>query len=129
MIEQLILIFFVITSLLIIGLVLIQQGKGADMGASFGSGGSQTVFGVQGGGNLLTRWTAILAFVFFACSLSLAYFAREKSETGFEYTISLPDAQENPAPVNDEIPSEVESSDVPDSQDIPQTNSSDSIPE
>ena len=68
MYEQLVLIVHALTAVAMIGLILIQQGKGAEAGASFGGGGSQTVFGVQGGGNLLTRWTAILATVFFSRS-------------------------------------------------------------
>lgn len=59
----------------LIGLVLIQQGKGADMGAAFGSGSSQTVFGARGSGSFLTRTTAVLATVFFITSLTLAYFS------------------------------------------------------
>lgn len=59
----------------LVALVLMQQGKGADMGAAFGSGASQTVFGAQGSGTFLTRTTAILATVFFLTSLTLAYFS------------------------------------------------------
>jgi len=59
----------------LVALVLIQQGKGADMGAAFGSGASQTVFGAQGSGTFLTRTTAVLATVFFLTSLTLAYFS------------------------------------------------------
>lgn len=79
MFEQVILIIHAIAAIAIIGLILIQQGKGADAGASFGSGSSQTVFGVQGSGNLLTRWTSIIATVFFATSLTLAYVAKQKA--------------------------------------------------
>ncbi|HFE38155.1 MAG TPA: preprotein translocase subunit SecG [Gammaproteobacteria bacterium] len=59
----------------LVALVLMQQGKGADMGAAFGSGASQTVFGSQGSGSFLTRTTAVLATVFFLTSLTLAYFS------------------------------------------------------
>tara|TARA_R110000868_G_scaffold78238_7_gene223413 strand:+ start:301 stop:687 length:387 start_codon:yes stop_codon:yes gene_type:complete len=62
---------YVIVAIMLIGFVLIQQGKGADMGASFGSGGSNTVFGSTGSGNFLTRTTAILATLFFVISLIL----------------------------------------------------------
>lgn len=78
MIEQLILVVHVIIALAIIGLVLLQQGKGADMGASFGAGGSQTVFGAAGGGNVLTRATAILVAIFFISSFGLAILAKNK---------------------------------------------------
>lgn len=68
---EIIIVVYLIVSLAIIGFVLMQQGKGADMGASFGSGGSNTVFGASGSGNFLTRVTAILAVLFFALSLAL----------------------------------------------------------
>ena len=57
-----------------VGLVLVQQGKGADMGAAFGSGGSGSLFGASGSANFLSRSTGVLATVFFACTLALAYF-------------------------------------------------------
>jgi preprotein translocase subunit SecG len=57
-----------------IGLVLVQHGKGADMGASFGSGASGSLFGATGSANFLSRSTAVLATVFFVCTLALAYF-------------------------------------------------------
>tara|TARA_B110000977_G_C10994531_1_gene461335 strand:- start:215 stop:589 length:375 start_codon:yes stop_codon:yes gene_type:complete len=82
--EQLILIGHVLFAVLIIGLIMIQQGKGADMGASFGSGSSQTVFGAGGGGNLLTRLTAVLATLFFATSFGLAVVAKDKSSSMVE---------------------------------------------
>jgi preprotein translocase subunit SecG len=82
--EQLILIGHVLFAVLIIGLIMIQQGKGADMGASFGSGSSQTVFGAGGGGNLLTRLTAVLATLFFATSFGLAVVAKDKASSMVE---------------------------------------------
>jgi preprotein translocase subunit SecG len=80
--QQLILIIHVIVAVLLIGLILLQHGKGADVGASFGSGASQTVFGSQGSGSFLVRLTTILATVFFITSLGLGYMAahRPKSE-------------------------------------------------
>jgi preprotein translocase subunit SecG len=57
-----------------IGLILIQHGKGADMGAAFGSGGSGSLFGATGSANFMSRTTAVLAAVFFVCTLALAYF-------------------------------------------------------
>ncbi len=62
------------SALAMIGLILIQHGKGADMGAAFGSGGSGSLFGASGGANFMSRSTAVLAGVFFACTLALAYF-------------------------------------------------------
>ena len=65
----------------LVALVLLQQGKGADMGAAFGGGSSQTVFGSQGSGNFLTRATAGLATAFFISSLTLAYFSGQVKQT------------------------------------------------
>lgn len=79
--ENLIVIFHIVVAIGIIGLVLIQQGKGAEAGASFGGGASQTVFGSAGSGNFLTRSTSLLAVVFFATSFSLAYFAKEQAHS------------------------------------------------
>ena len=65
-----------------IGLVLIQHGKGADMGAAFGSGASGSLFGATGSANFLSRTTAVLAAVFFVCTLALAYFGNLRPRTG-----------------------------------------------
>ncbi|MED5388161.1 MAG: preprotein translocase subunit SecG [Pseudomonadota bacterium] len=70
----------VLAALGLIGLVLIQHGKGADAGASFGGGGSQTVFGSAGSANFLTRATAVLAVLFFITSMALAWMARQEAE-------------------------------------------------
>ena len=69
----------IITALVMIGLVLIQHGKGADMGASFGSGASGSLFGATGSANFMSRSTAVCAAVFFACTLALAYFSNDRS--------------------------------------------------
>jgi preprotein translocase subunit SecG len=61
-----------------IGLILVQHGKGADMGAAFGSGGSGSLFGATGGANFLSRTTAVLAGVFFVCTLLLAYLGNHR---------------------------------------------------
>lgn len=63
-----------LSALSMIGLILVQHGKGADMGAAFGSGGSGSLFGASGSANFLSRTTAVLATVFFVCTLALAYF-------------------------------------------------------
>jgi len=69
----------IIAALVMIGLVLIQHGKGADMGASFGSGASGSLFGATGSANFMSRSTAVCAAIFFACTLALAYFANDRS--------------------------------------------------
>mgnify|MGYP003608186994 FL=1 len=61
-----------------IGLVLVQHGKGADMGAAFGSGGAGSLFGASGSANFLSRSTAVLATIFFAATLALAYFGNAR---------------------------------------------------
>jgi len=78
--ETLIWIVHVMTALAIIGLVLLQHGKGADAGAAFGSGASGSLFGASGSANFLSRTTAVLAAVFFLTSLGLTYFSSHKSE-------------------------------------------------
>lgn len=92
--ESLIIVIHILSAVAIIGLVLIQHGKGADMGASFGSGASQTIFGSAGSGNVLTRSTTWLAVVFFLTSLGLAVVARNRADAGVELESLLanPDA-------------------------------------
>ncbi len=68
----------ILVAIAIIGLILMQHGKGADMGAAFGSGASGSLFGASGSANFLSRTTAILATIFFSTSLALAYIASEK---------------------------------------------------
>lgn len=75
------LVIYLLAAVGIIGLVLIQQGKGADMGASFGAGASNTVFGASGSGNFLTRMTALFATAFFAISLVLGNMSTHKTES------------------------------------------------
>jgi preprotein translocase subunit SecG len=86
---QVVLIIHVILSLMMIGLVLIQHGKGADAGASFGGGSSQSVFGSRGSASFLSRFTAIIATLFFATSLTLAYMSTNLS--GDNSVIGTPD--------------------------------------
>jgi preprotein translocase subunit SecG len=79
--EIVILVLHVMAALGIVGLVLLQHGKGADVGAAFGSGSAGSVFGSAGSANFLSRATAILALVFFLTSLGLTYFSSRKSDT------------------------------------------------
>src|SRR3954454_10477274 len=69
----------ILAALVMIGLVLVQHGKGADMGASFGSGASGSLFGATGSANFLSRSTAVCAAVFFVCTLALAYLANDRA--------------------------------------------------
>ena len=124
--EQIILIVHLLIALAIIGLIMLQQGKGADMGASFGSGGSQTLFGADGGGNVLTKATALLAVAFFTTSFGLAIVAKNNARVGADTEIPLPlieqqqeipaDLQDLPA-VADDIPAEmVGEDDIPEAE-------------
>ncbi len=123
--ETILLVVHVFLSLTIIGLVLLQRGKGADAGAALGGGGaSGTVFGAAGAANFLSRSTAILATGFFISSLTLAYLAskHEAPASVTESVVSESVIQQAPADAVDEIPVDVpvveSASDVP-AADIP----------
>lgn len=115
--ASVLIVIHVLTAVAIIALVLMQQGKGADMGAAFG-GGSQTLFGARGSANFLSRITALLATVFFVTSLTLAYLHGQSTQPQ-----SVTDqVMEQPAQPQGEIPQApgnkepqraVEESDVP----------------
>lgn len=100
--EKLVLIIHSVSALLIIALILVQQGKGAAAGASFGSGASQTVFGSDGGGSFFTRATAIFATIFFCTSLGLAMIAKHHSKISAQ-GLAVPAAAQQ-APVTTEVP-------------------------
>ncbi len=105
--EQIILIVHLLVALAIIGLIMLQQGKGADMGASFGAGASQTLFGSDGSGNVLTKATAWLVALFFATSFGLAILATQKSASVNDLDLAIPAAVETPveeAVVEEELP-------------------------
>ncbi len=80
--EKIILIIHLLTALAIIGMILLQQGKGAEAGASFGSGASQTMLGSAGGWNFFSKATGILATVFFITSFGLAVIAKDSAKVG-----------------------------------------------
>lgn len=75
---NLVVVVQIISAIVMVGLVLIQHGKGADMGASFGSGASGSLFGASGSANFLSRSTSACAAVFFCCTLGLAYLANTR---------------------------------------------------
>ena len=112
----------------LVALVLIQQGKGADMGAAFGSGASQTVFGAQGSGTFLTRTTAVLATVFFLTSLTLAYFSGQAntSSSVVDSTSGAPMQMVEPATDAPVVPGVPE--DVPMVPDVPQESPVSDLP-
>ena len=88
--EQIVLVVHLMVAMSIIGLIMIQQGKGADMGASFGAGASQTLLGSDGSGNVLTRATAWLVVLFFASSFGLAIIANGKSGAINDLDLDIP---------------------------------------
>ena len=108
-VETILLAMLVLDALALTILVLIQQGKGADVGAAFGSGSSNTMFGSAGGGSFLTRLTTWLAIGFFVIAFALAYTAKERAASAG--TLGIPTVETTtPAPVSDEPAA----SDVPD---------------
>lgn len=87
--RDVILIVDILAAVGIIGLVLLQQGKGADMGAAFGSGASQSLFGARGSANFLTRATAVLATIFFLSNISLAWLASKETAVSSSVTTTV----------------------------------------
>ena len=99
--QTLAVVFHVLLAVAIIGIVLLQRGKGADAGAGFGAGASGTVFGARGSSSFLSRTTAVLATLFFLTSLGLTYlFSQHKEATSVVDTVT----QEAPAPVTTPMP-------------------------
>ena len=97
----LVLTIHILVGLGVIGLVLIQHGKGADMGAAFGSGASGSLFGASGSANFLSRTTAVLAAVFFVTSLGLSYMSNVRPA---ESKSVIDNAATQPAPAPDSVP-------------------------
>lgn len=110
MLFEILMVCYLLVALGIIGLVLIQQGKGAGMGASFGSGASATLFGSSGSGNFLTRSTAVLATIFFVLSLLLGRMSANHGTDADDWSSLEAPAVEQPA---SDVPAGKETSDVP----------------
>jgi len=103
----------VVAAIALIGLVLLQHGKGADAGAAFGSGASGTVFGARGSANFLSRATAICATVFFVASLSLAYVVQGRKAPDSVVDTVAPTAPAPSAVPSEQAPAEGETPKVP----------------
>jgi preprotein translocase subunit SecG len=101
-IQTALLIVHTLIALAIIALVLLQRGKGAEAGAAFGAGASGTVFGARGSTNFFSRTTAILATLFFASSLALAYMSSQEPEAGPKSIIESAAPVEDVAPASDD---------------------------
>ena len=120
MIEILLLFLHVVAAIGVIGLVLLQHGKGADMGAAFGSGSSGSLFGASGSANFLSRSTAVLAAVFFLTSMGLTYMISHKPQvssvmdtpTREQPASQPPPAQDKPAE-NAPAPADSKAKDIP----------------
>ncbi|HEY3643743.1 MAG TPA: preprotein translocase subunit SecG [Gammaproteobacteria bacterium] len=97
MLYNILTIVLIIVAVLLIGLILLQQGKGADAGAAFGSGASGTVFGAAGSANFLSRATGILATLFFALALGMAYLARHNTAVSKSVVAQATQQQAAPA--------------------------------
>lgn len=100
---EILIVVYLVVALGLIGLVLIQQGKGADMGASFGAGASATLFGSSGAGNFLTRATAILATLFFVISIFLGSLTANSTKAENDLGGLVPVAEEQ-APAAEDMP-------------------------
>src|SRR5262245_72669 len=98
MLRTLVMIFHVLLAVGLVGLILLQRGKGAEVGTAFGAGASGTVFGARGSASFLTRATGVLAFLFFSTSLGLAYLS---SRSGTEAPKSILEAPAQTAPAGD----------------------------
>ncbi len=124
---EIFMIVYLVVALALVGFILIQQGKGAGMGSSFGSGASGTVFGASGSGNFLTKTTTILAVVFFGVALGLGNLTSNKSNAPEEDSLFSEEAMEK-MPANEktdlpetELPTET-------SSDLPATSTSGDLP-
>ncbi|UVL19992.1 preprotein translocase subunit SecG [Pseudomonas sp. B21-023] len=107
MLETVVVVFHLLAALSLVVMVLLQQGKGAEAGASFGAGASNTVFGSQGSATFLSKVTAILAATFFLTALGLGYFAKQQAhqltQAGLPDPAVLEVKEQKPA-VNDDVP-------------------------
>ena len=108
-IQTTFLIIHTLIALSIIGLVLLQRGKGADAGAAFGAGASGTVFGARGSSNFFSRATAVLATAFFATSLTLAYLSSQRTSAPESLLENAPAVETEPAllaapPADEQLP-------------------------
>lgn len=104
------LVIFLLVAIALVGLIMLQQGKGAEMGASFGSGASGTLFGSGGSGNFMTRTTAVLATIFFVLSLVLGNLSSNKPVSNSKWeNLSQPAQTQQTTPVKPVAPG----SDIP----------------
>lgn len=122
MLQTVVIVVHLLVAIGVVVLVLLQQGKGADAGASFGSGASATVFGSQGSSTFLSRFTAILAGVFFVTSLGLAFFATQQADQMSQAGLPDPAVLEVPVskPAVEDVPVLESTPSAPAADDVPQ---------
>ena len=113
LLHTIILTVHIIAGFSVIGLVLLQHGKGADMGAAFGSGASGSLFGATGSANFLSRLTAALAAVFFLTSLALSYIATSRPRVAGSVMDSAPVQTTPAAPASQPVVPESRTKDIP----------------
>ena len=122
MLQTVVIVVHLLVAIGVVALVLLQQGKGADAGASFGSGASATVFGSQGSATFLSRFTAILAGVFFVTSLGLAFFATRQADQMSQAGLPDPAVLEVPVgkPAVEDVPVLEAAPSAPGADEVPQ---------
>lgn len=123
----LVLTIHVLVGLAVIGLVLLQHGKGADMGAAFGSGASGSLFGASGSANFLSRTTGVLAGIFFVTSLTLSYLATNRPHTSSSVMDAAKTQPANTEPKSSEVPAPASAPQVP-AQPTPEGSKAQDIP-
>ncbi len=102
MLYQVLIVLYLINAIVLVGFILIQQGKGADMGASFGSGSSATIFGSSGSANFMSRTTSFLATMFFLLSLVLGNLTTQRTQQTEEWNnLGTPATQGVESPATD----------------------------
>lgn len=124
--ENILFIVHLLVALAIIGLILMQQGKGAEMGASFGAGASQTLFGSGGSGNFFSRMTALLVAIFFVTSFALAVIAKKQADVTEDVSFSTSEEVELPT-LEETAP--LDASDVPSVDIEPEVTPGEDVPE
>lgn len=113
---EILIVVYLVVALALVGLILIQQGKGADMGASFGAGASATLFGSSGSGNFLTKTTTVLATLFFVISIFLGSLTANSVKEENQWTdLSAPVVEEveKVAPADTDVPVSDDTIDAP----------------
>jgi len=112
---EVLMVVYMVVAIGLVGLILLQQGKGADMGASFGAGASATLFGSSGAGNFLTRSTAVLAIGFFALSLIIGNLSANHAKSEDAWKDLSSDAAQVTEQVTEQVKQESENSEkIPD---------------